>query len=61
MTGRRARRTAAEHPALEEFVRRIVESAPPLTPAQRARIAVLLAPDLPRADSARGRTDNPDV
>lgn len=30
-----------------EHIRRLVDAAPPLTPEQRMRLAVLLRPDLP--------------
>lgn len=30
----------------DEYIRRLVDAAPPLTPAQRDRLAVLLAPGI---------------
>lgn len=33
--------------ALREHIRRLVDSAPPLTEAQRARLAALLRPEVP--------------
>ncbi|GAB1642572.1 hypothetical protein [Krasilnikovia sp. MM14-A1259] len=35
------------NPALDEAVRRLVGQAPPLSPAKRIQLAVLLRPDLP--------------
>lgn len=40
-----------------EHLRRIVDQAPPLTPEQRARLAILLAPGPgPRSSPARSAT-----
>lgn len=38
------------NPAWAEYIRRIVDAAPPLSPAQRSRLAVLLMP-APRTGS----------
>lgn len=43
VTAENARRDLAAA-RLAEFVKRVVDAAPPLTPAQRSRIAALLAP-----------------
>lgn len=32
---------------MDEYARKVVDVAPPLTPAQRIRLAVLLRPDMP--------------
>jgi hypothetical protein len=39
-------REAAAKARLDAYITRAVEAAPPLTPEQRARLAVLLAPPL---------------
>lgn len=41
----------------EEYIKAIAAAAPPLTPAQRDRLAVLLAPG---ATALRERRDEPD-
>lgn len=35
----------AAAPGLDSYVRRVVDAAPPLNPAQVARLSVLLSPD----------------
>jgi hypothetical protein len=43
---------------VREHIRRLVAAAPPLTPDQRVRLAILLRPDMPvgiRKDTRAGR------
>ena len=40
-------RTRTLTPAEDECIRRIVDAAPPLTPARRDRLALILRPDAP--------------